>query len=233
MRPTSPTAPAYSLMLPPRCFMAKKKKQECIILVCCLDQGVSSSSTWNEACERLQEAGWSPQLHSHGILLSLQHICVTPSSHQRSAHSFASCLLPYHSPLKLLYAVTSCFWCSCNISKRLTSPPATTRGDTESPVLLKGEWVLPPPPRPHTHSFLFREGQGCSRCRTSTLYTVSIFKYQLFHMSWVTWNYSEPQRAFWKWLFRAKLLKFSARSTTCKPHLPEDCKDMLKVIRLT
>lgn len=176
----------------------------------------------------LQEADSSPQLNSHGILLSLQHICLTPSSRQRSAHSFASCLLLYHSPLKLLYAVTSCLWCSCNVSKSLTSTPASTRGDAESTVLLKGEWVLSPPP----HSFLFREGQGRSRCQTSTLYTFSVFKYQLFHMSWVTWNYSEPQRAVWKWLFRAKLLKCSAWSTTCKPHLPEDCKDMLEVTRL-
>lgn len=104
-------------------------------------------------------------------------------------------------------------------------PPA---GTPNLPFSSRGNEYCPPPP----HSFLFREGQGRSRCQTSTLYTFSVFKYQLFHMSWVTWNYSEPQRAVWKWLFRAKLLKCSAWSTTCKPHLPEDCKDMLEVTRL-
>lgn len=129
----------------------------------------------------LQEADSSPQLNSHGILLSLQHICLTPSSRQRSAHSFASCLLLYHSPLKLLYAVTSCLWCSCNVSKSLTSTPASTRGDAESTVLLKGEWVLSPP---HTPSFLGKDKVAADvkhqRC-THFLYS------SINYSTWVEW----------------------------------------------
>lgn len=65
--------------------------------------------------------------------------------------------------------------------KSLTSTPASTRGDAKSTVLLKGEWVLPPPPTP---SFLGKDKVAADvehqRC-THFLYS------SINYSTWVEW----------------------------------------------